>query len=79
MQVDRLSVTMDPRLGAAVRKAAKRAKMSLSAWLAEAAADRLRNDLLDVALTEWEAEQGAFTAEELRAAERTLGFGRAAK
>ena len=44
VNVDRLSITLDPRLGAAARKAAKRAKVSLSTWIAEATADRIRNE-----------------------------------
>lgn len=79
MQVDRFSVTMEPDLGAAVRDAAKRAGMSVSSWLAQAAADRLRNDLLGAALDVWEAEDGPFGAEELDAAAATLGVTRAAR
>jgi hypothetical protein len=67
---------MDPRLGAAVRKAAKRSKMSISAWIAEAAAERVRRDSLGRALDRWEAEEGAFTAGEIEAAERALGMTR---
>jgi hypothetical protein len=76
MQIDRLSITMEPKLGAAARKAAKRAGMSVSAWIAEATADRLRNDALGRALDEWEAEDGAFTADELAAAAEQLGLRR---
>jgi hypothetical protein len=76
MQVDRLSVTMEPKLGAAVRAAARRAKMSLSAWIAEAAADRVRNELLGRALDEWEAEEGPFEPAELAAAARDLDLAR---
>lgn len=76
MQVDRFSMTMDPDLGAAVRDAAERAGMSMSAWLAEAAADRLRNDLLGAALDVWEAEDGSFTDDELAAASEVLGLPR---
>jgi hypothetical protein len=72
MQVDRISITMDPQLGAAARKAAKRAKMSLSAWIAEATADRVRNEALGQALDQWEAEDGAFTSRELTAAAEAL-------
>lgn len=72
MHVDRLSVTLDPKLGAAARKAAKLAKISLSAWIAEAAADRVRNEALGRALDTWEAEAGAFTAKELAAAAEAL-------
>lgn len=72
MQVDRLSITMDPKLGAAARRAAKRAKVSLSAWIAEATADRVRNELLGQALDRWEEEDGAFSRDELDAAARAL-------
>lgn len=74
MRVDRLSITMDPALGAAVREAAERAGMSVSGWLAEAASDRLRNDLLGRALDQWEAEDGPFGDEELDAAAAALGM-----
>lgn len=76
MQVDRLSITMEPKLGAAVRKAAKRANMSVSAWIAEASANQVRNDLLGEALDLWEAEDGPFTADELAEAARALGISR---
>ncbi len=79
MQVDRFSVTMEPDLGAAVRDAAQRAGMSVSGWLAQAAADRLRNDLLGAALDAWEAEDGAFGDEELDAAAATLGLTRGSR
>lgn len=76
MNVDRLSITLDPALGAAARKAARRAKVSLSAWIAEATAERVRNEALGRALDAWEAEEGEFTAEELESAARTLGLAR---
>ena len=76
MQVDRISITMDPRLGSAARKAAKRAKMSLSAWIAEATADRVRNEALGQALDQWEAEDGAFTSQELTTAAEALRLSR---
>jgi len=74
MNVDRLSITLDPRLGSAARRAAKRAKMSLSAWIAEATADRVRNEALGHALDQWEAEDGTFTSRELTAAAQALGL-----
>ena len=79
MNVDRLSITLEPKLGAAARKAAKRAKVSLSTWIAEATADRVRNEALGQALDEWEAEDGRFTAEELAEASEALGFARRRK
>jgi hypothetical protein len=69
---------MDAELGAAVRAAAARAGMSVSGWLAEAAADQLRNELLGVALDTWEAESGPFSDEELDAAAALLGVARGA-
>jgi hypothetical protein len=75
MTVDRFSLTMDPELGASVREAAERAGTSVSAWLSQAAADRLRNDLLASALEDWSAEEGPLTEAELSAAREVLGLG----
>jgi hypothetical protein len=72
MQVDRLSITLEPRLGAAVRKAAKRAGVSVSAWIAEATAARIRNLALREALDAWDEEDGPLTADEIDAGARTL-------
>ena len=71
-QVDRLSVTMVPQIGTAVREAAAREGTSVSTWISEAAAQRLRNDLLGVALDQWEAEDGPFSDDELNAAAKAL-------
>ena len=71
-QVDRFSVTMPPEVGAAVRDSAARQGTSVSNWLADAAAQRLRNELLGAALDAWEAEDGPFTDSELNAAAAAL-------
>ncbi|HXP18918.1 MAG TPA: hypothetical protein VN840_04635 [Streptosporangiaceae bacterium] len=73
-QVDRFSVTMAPELGDAVRNAAKRDGVSVSAWISDAAADKIRNDLLGAALDAWEAENGPLTEAELREAAAALGL-----
>jgi hypothetical protein len=73
-QVDRFSVTMPPDLGEGVRRAAERQGVSVSAWLSQAAADRLRNELLGAALDDWESEHGSFTEAELNAAASRLGL-----
>lgn len=65
---------MPPDVGASVRQAAAREGTSVSTWLAEAAADRLRNELLGAALDQWEAEDGAFTQAELDEATSHLGL-----
>ena len=67
---------MDPRLGDDVRAAAERAGVSVSAWLAEAAAARLRRQALGEFLAGWEAKHGAITAGELAKARATLGYPR---
>jgi len=64
---------MPPELGEGVRQAAARQGTSVSAWLTEAAADRLRNELLGAALDAWESEDGPFTEAELSAAAARLG------
>jgi len=76
MTVDRFSLTMDPDLGEAVRRAADRAGMTVSAWIAQAAADRVRNELLGIALEQWAEEDGPFTDEELDEAREALGYPR---
>jgi len=70
--VDRFSITMDPELGKAVRAAAEAEGMTVSAWVAEAAADRVRIRLLGEALDEWEAEHGTLTDEDMAAAEKFM-------
>jgi hypothetical protein len=73
-QVDRFSVTMPPGLGEGVRQAAARQGTSVSTWLTEAAADKLRNEFLGAALDQWEAEDGSFTQAELDEAASRLGL-----
>lgn len=68
-----MSVSLDAELGDAVRSAASRAGMTLSSWLAEAAASKLRAEALAEFLAGWEAEHGALTAQEIGRAERELG------
>lgn len=72
MTVDRLSVALDPALGAAVREAAAAKSTSVSAWLARAAENQLRNQRLGEALDAWEAEDGPLTEEELAAARQRV-------
>jgi hypothetical protein len=76
MPVERFSLTMDPELGAAVRQAAERSGMTVSAWISKAAADRVRNELLGIALQRWEEEDGPLTEEELDDAREEMGFAR---
>lgn len=65
----KLAITVDPEVHAGVKAAAEEEGVSVSAWMTDAARRALlrRNGLRAVA--EWEAENGAFTPEELERAE----------
>lgn len=69
----KLAITVDPDVHAQVVAAAAAEGVSVSAWMTAAArrALRLREGL--AAVSEWEAEHGAFTAEELEAARGRIG------
>lgn len=73
-----MSVSFPPDLGHEIRRAAERAGISVSAWVAGAARAKLRGEALRTLLDAYQAEHGAFTAPELEEAERALGFGDAA-
>ncbi len=64
MGVEKMSVSFDLQLGAAIREAAAADDESISAWLADAARSRLRQLALARELAEFQAEFGAFTDEE---------------
>ena len=74
MSVEKMSISMDGPLGAAVRAAAREAGQPVSTWVAEAAQAKLRSVALRHFLDDWQAENGAFTEAELEAAARELGF-----
>jgi hypothetical protein len=74
VNVDKMSVSFDPDLGDAVRSAAAKAGKPLSAWLAEAAAGKLRAEALAEFLAGWESDHGVLTAEEIARAEGELGL-----
>ena len=73
MKVAKLSISFDSDLGDAVRGAANHKGSSLSAWLADAAAAKLRAEALADYLEHWEAEHGELTADELARAGIELG------
>jgi hypothetical protein len=74
VKVDKLSVSFEADLGDAVRSAAAQAGKPVSAWLAEAAASKLRAEALAEFLSGWETEHGVLTAAEVARAERELGL-----
>lgn len=69
-----MSISFDPELGDAVRTAAAETGKSLSSWLAEAAASKLRAEALARFLEDWQAEHGALTPAEIAKAEQELGL-----
>lgn len=74
MKVEKLSISMAPNLGDDVRAAAERAGMSVSAWLAQAAAAELRRQALRDFLADWQAKHGRITTAELAKARAELGY-----
>jgi hypothetical protein len=72
MGVEKMSVSFDLELGEAIRASASDSQQSVSAWLAEAARDRLRLEALGQAVADWEQEYGPLTDAEIAQAERVL-------
>ena len=72
----KLAITVDQDVHAKVLRAANEENMSVSAWMTEAARRALRTREGLAAVAAWEAEHGAFTDAEMRAArERVSGGG----
>ncbi|HEV2089331.1 MAG TPA: hypothetical protein VGR21_13565 [Cryptosporangiaceae bacterium] len=65
MSADKLSISLDSELAAAVRAAAAGQGVTVSTWLADAAESRVRQQNLREALDELAAEIGGLDAEEL--------------
>jgi hypothetical protein len=74
VNVDKMSISFEAQLGDAVRSAAAKAGVPLSAWLAEAAASKLRAEALAAFLADWESAHGVLTPEEIARAETDLGL-----
>lgn len=72
MGVEKMSVSFDLELGEAIRTSANDTHVSVSAWLAEAARDRLRLEALGQAVESWEREFGPLTDVEVAEADRIL-------
>ena len=76
MGVKKLSIALDERVAEAAAASAERHGLSLSAWLNRAAEKALAIEDGLAAVAEWEAEHGAFTAEEIAAADAVLDAAR---
>jgi hypothetical protein len=74
MRVEKLSISLDPDLGEDVRAAAEEAGVSVSAWLASAAAAQLRRKALGDFLRTWQMKNGKITDVELAKARAELGY-----
>ena len=70
MAVQKLAVSMPEELAEAVRADARKRGESMSGWLAEAAARRLRRQRAMTLLAAYEAEHGAITETEMREVRR---------
>ena len=69
MAAEKYSASMDDVLLRDARADAEAEGLTLSAWLADAAADRLRLKAVRHLVNEWEAEHGAISVAELDALE----------
>jgi hypothetical protein len=74
MKVDKISISFEAQLGDDVRAAARKGRIGVSSWLAEAATAKLRAEALAQFLDDWDKELGPVTAEELGRAESELGL-----
>ena len=72
MSVERVTVSIESDLAAAVREAADDDSLNISAWFADAARRRLASRGLRDVIADWEAEHGTFSDEELDAARSRL-------
>jgi hypothetical protein len=72
MRCRKLSICFDPRLGSQVRAAARKARVSVSTRLAQAAAAKLRAEKLGKFLVDWEGKHGKLTGQEFARAAREL-------
>jgi hypothetical protein len=63
--IDKLSISMEEDLARTIREAAADEGLSVSAWLAGAAQDRVRNRMLRLALDADAAEFGAMGDDEI--------------
>lgn len=76
MKVEKLSISLDPTLGQHIYAAAEREGLSVSAWLARAAAGELRRQALASFLADWQRKNGRIKPGELAKARAELGYDR---
>ncbi len=69
----KLTITIDPKVHENILAAAVREGVSVSAWMTSAAREVLRCRAGLAGVAEWEKQHGAFTAEEIDEARRSVG------
>jgi hypothetical protein len=74
VKVSKLSISLERELGEHVYAAAEAEGLSVSAWLARAAAAELRRKALGEYLADWQRKHGKLTAAELEQARSDLGY-----
>jgi hypothetical protein len=60
-----VTISLDPELYAAVKADTERKGTSVSSWLSDAAAEKLRQQAWDEYMAAYQAEHGEFTEDEL--------------
>jgi predicted transcriptional regulator len=81
MSISKVSISLNSGLEEEVRRLAQAAEVTVSAWFAQAAEERIRRERWNEFLSDWEAEHGALSEEEYRnaadrlRAARTRAFG----
>jgi hypothetical protein len=68
----KIAITIDPKIHERVVAAAARERLSVSAWMTNAARETLKRRAGLTAVAEWEKQHEPLTAEEMDAARRTV-------
>ena len=68
----KLAITIDPKVHARVLAASAREGLSVSAWMTSAAREALRRRAGLAAVADWEKQHGAFSADEMDEARRSV-------
>ena len=74
MAAERLTISLEAGLAAAVSEAAEADEQDTSAWLVDATRRRMVTRGLRDVVADWESEHGAFTEAELARARAELGL-----
>jgi hypothetical protein len=68
--VRKATISLDPELHAAIKADAERKGMSVSSWMSEAAAEKLRQQAWDEYMAAYQAEHGEITQADVDRAHR---------